>query len=447
MGWRRRAFYLVLLAEIVLLAALLAPSSGRGGGATYGAVYAFHVLVWAALGVGLLNALVASLPKPRWRVAVVMLVLHAVAIAWQVVVWGPGRVSDREAERDERTDEAAKQARWAKELAALIVAKRYPEAIAYIDAHNFLVLDDGEPFRKALCPDDGSTPSYPLLLKLGERGAPSGGEHLVEAARCSDRAFRAVMAVGHYRATDTGDGGRTALMTATDPTLLSFLIVQGVDVNARDARGRTALMFHRSADVTRFLLVHGGDPKAVAELGYSALHFSGPLDELGPIFELLLEAGADPNQEADTGAPMHTKVRPLRAMACYKNQKGLPFDGLQWSQSAANALVKYGASPEDRLTAIRCSMLNGDPIADSLRWPELDLSGPGGAGLLVRAASGEHKYITELLEAGVNPLAKNKDGELGLKVYEEHMRPLPGDEVYARLLEAAHRLPLHDAGP
>lgn len=128
--------------------------------------------------------------------------------------------------------------------------------------------------------------------------------------------------------------GRTALHRAAavrDFQSVRSLILQGVDVHARDAKMRTPLhcASRSSCDVVLLLLSNGADPNAVDGRGRTSLHYSvssGRLD----IVRILLEHGGD------------TRVRDLDG--CLPANYAEPDD----VDAVLQLLSSYRASPQAR---------------------------------------------------------------------------------------------------
>jgi ankyrin repeat protein len=194
----------------------------------------------------------------------------------------------------------------------------------------------------------------PLISYLFEHGAKVSEEEgeslLIEAiSSCyletfSDFALLDLL-LNHganINASDNESG--TPLMSAisqNNKDLITYLLKKGADINAQDMNGRTALMIaaHNSIqDPNReklipSLLAQGADANGIDAGGRNAVHYA--VDNCNiEIAQILLNAGADVNQNADGGFGEIMSGSPLRGAVSRKDINGVKF------------LLGHGANPQ-----------------------------------------------------------------------------------------------------
>lgn len=96
----------------------------------------------------------------------------------------------------------------------------------------------------------------------------------------------------------------SALMSAAmrnDTAVITRMLTEGAEVNARDQRGRTALMYScRNPDTLKVLLAAGADPNVKDRNGNTALMYAAWSCTYDSV-TALLAAGANPNAKDNTG--------------------------------------------------------------------------------------------------------------------------------------------------
>jgi ankyrin repeat protein len=388
---------------------------------------------------GFVISLIGSFAKPRSGTALLVMLLHAPFFSY-LVVWDKGIEPWLQRRAYQEGNRQYWERRHQREhLARLIEAGNLEDAKAFLRQDlPLLRLGAEPPWTTALCPPDGRPPDLELLQLMSERGAPHGGTLLVKAARCSLTTVQAVLELG-IAPTARSAQGYTGLMTATDIEVLQFFLDHGVKVDARSNTGATALMFHRTREVTRWLLAHGADPKAIDKYGRSALHYKyqGAREQLAPCFELILDAGADPNLPCAI-----CRYTPLHALVADHDDENAD---RHWVQDAADLLVERGADPLARdcssETPLSIRVQAHSTITASLQWPTLKLDDVGGAHLLIATLRArQFGTFRELLDAGANPLAEDFDGSRPLDYYEAHIHDeRASDTDYKHMVEAARR--------
>lgn len=124
-------------------------------------------------------------------------------------------------------------------------------------------------------------------------------------------------------------GQQTALIRAThthsfasyrnDRLLSALLKIQGIDVDAQDAKGNTALFYavKTSADTcVGVLLAHGASPNIACERGETAVFVAARNNSFG-IMQALLAKGADPHSVNANGDRLLALCKPLAAAGLY----------------------------------------------------------------------------------------------------------------------------------
>ena len=234
--------------------------------------------------------------------------------------------------------------------------------------------------------------------------------------------------------TEDEDSGQTPLHAAaargcTDAVKL--LLVNNVEVNAKDHDGFTPLHLTASADVAGLLLAKGADVNAKAKNGWTPLH-GAELEGHKDVAELLLAKGADVNAKTIDGGrtPLdmaadegHKDVAELLlakgAEVNAKDNDG--FTPLHSAASSRHADVvelllanKADVNARDNRGFTPLSYLRGRPdVAELLlaKGADVNARSNNGRTALHSAAEDGHKDVAELLLAkGADVNAKDHDG-------------------------------------
>ncbi len=185
--------------------------------------------------------------------------------------------------------------------------------------------------------------------------------------------------------------GRTPLHFAMSPAVAQLLLLQGADVNARDASGATPLILHARFDshveVVKTLIEHGADLNVKTKDGSHAL---GNATMTGSIetMRLLLEAGADVNLKGISG------------------QTALFEPTFRDEADKIRLLVKHGADLEIRDDE-GCTALFA--AANYPNW--------------MAKQQGKVNVLKALIEAGADIHAKNNKGQTPIEVASQSSSP------------------------
>ena len=251
-----------------------------------------------------------------------------------------------------------------------------------------------------------------LARKLLAAGAtphavlPSGETALMTAARAgSVGAVRALLAHGADVQAREGMEEQTALMWAASQRhagVVDALLAAGADVHARsrvrpvvqahsartssegavvvvEEGGFTPLLFAaRSGDLAsaELLLAAGADPNDTAPAGTSALVVAAHSSH-GEVAGLLLDAGADPNAAGAGYTPLHAAI-------------------LRGDAALVRTLLAHGADPNARL-------LRGTRYARQGKLFALDMSWTGASPFFLAAKFGRGDIMRRLAESGADP--------------------------------------------
>ncbi|MDB4990754.1 MAG: hypothetical protein JWN04_5932 [Myxococcaceae bacterium] len=178
------------------------------------------ILIFVPLVGGALTSAIGCLERPRsWPV--VVFGLHVVVLGY---VFGERALREQRLElqdqsREQAKEEAVRQQRLRTELEALLERKDLPAPRAFVQEHREL-RRAGIPLSTVLCPRDHAEPDMPLLHLLIERGAPQGGDLLVEASKCTLATFRTMTGLG-IPSTAVSSSGLKPMMVATDPVKIT----------------------------------------------------------------------------------------------------------------------------------------------------------------------------------------------------------------------------------
>jgi ankyrin repeat protein len=232
--------------------------------------------------------------------------------------------------------------------------------------------------------------------------------------------------------------GRTALMMATSPAIIDFLVVHGANINARDNDGNSALLRAASsvldqADVVTALLEHGADVNARDKNGRTALILSTYVMAMPKVAAVLLAHGADPNlidkegKTALTYARMfsHDDIANLIAAHGVANPGLQLIDDVWHSAMAAVQLdLSHGADlkarDKDGKTALFQAAAIGNMAITQLlldHGADVNAADNDGDTVLMAAVGNDHPDIVNLLLAkGADPSPQNKAGQTALEL-------------------------------
>ena len=305
-----------------------------------------------------------------------------------------------------RQPDGATVLHWAAYLNDVEAAELLVAAGALADASNelgvtplYLACENGNPAMVRLLLAAGATPHAVL---------PSGETALMTAARAgSIGAVRALLAHGADVQAREAMEEQTALMWAASQRhagVVEALLGAGADVHARSRRrpvvqahsartsrdgavvlveegGFTPLLFAaRSGDLAsaELLLAAGADPNDTAPAGTSALVVAAHSGH-GALAAMLLDAGADPNAAGAGYTPLHAAI-------------------LRGDEALVAALLAHGADPNARL-------LRGTRYARQGKLFALDVAWTGAAPFFLAAKFGRGDIMRRLAESGADPHA------------------------------------------
>ncbi len=262
-----------------------------------------------------------------------------------------------------------------------------------------------------LASENGNAALVRALLAAGatpHAALPSGETALMTAARAgSAGAVRALLDQGADPRAREATEGQTALMWAVAQRhagVVEALLDAGADVHARsrvrpvvtahsartssagavvvvDEGGFTPLLFAaRSGDLAsaELLLAAGADPNDTAPAGTSALVVAAHSGH-GTLAAALLGAGADPNAVGAGYAPLHAAI-------------------LRGDAALVQALLAHGADPNARL-------LRGTRYARQGKLFALDMAWTGATPFFLAAKFGRGDVMRRLAESGADPHA------------------------------------------
>ncbi|KAF3931442.1 Ankyrin-3 [Dactylella cylindrospora] len=154
----------------------------------------------------------------------------------------------------------------------------------------------------------------PLLYAIGQKHAPHKIDALLQAG-----ALTSATSLEHQTALHrVCDMDMTPKSSEEDPyeenpdeqnqfeyeRIVDLLLANNLDINAQDASGMTALMLasHRgSLSLVTILIEHGANIYETCREGYSAVHYALVSENVIPILEALIGAGADLRTPVSTG--------------------------------------------------------------------------------------------------------------------------------------------------
>ena len=307
---------------------------------------------------------------------------------------------------DARQPDGATALHWAAYLNDLETAELLIAAGAVADVSNqlgvtplYLACENGNPAMVRLLLAAGATPHAVL---------PSGETPLMTAARAgSIGAVRALLAHGADVQAREAMEEQTALMWAASQRhagVVEALLGAGADVHARsrlrsvvqahsartsrdgavvvvEEGGFTPLLFTaRSGDLAsaELLLAAGADPNDTAPAGTSALVVAAHSGH-GALAAMLLAAGADPNAAGAGYTPLHAAI-------------------LRGDEALVAVLLAHGADPNARL-------LRGTRYARQGKLFALDVAWTGAEPFFLAAKFGRGDIMRRLAESGADPHA------------------------------------------
>lgn len=232
--------------------------------------------------------------------------------------------------------------------------------------------------------------------------------------------------------------GRTALMMATSPAIIDFLVAHGANVNAKDNDGKSVLLRAASsvvdqADVVTALLEHGADINARDNDGMTALMRASYVMANPKVAAVLLAHGADPNLTDKDGktALMYARMFSHDDIANLIVAHGVANPGLQliddvWhsAMAAVQLDLSHGADlkarDKDGKTALFQAAGIGNMAITQLlldHGADVNAADNDGDTVLMTAVANEHPDIVNLLLAkGADPSPQNKAGQTALEL-------------------------------
>ncbi|MDZ7639195.1 MAG: ankyrin repeat domain-containing protein [Bryobacterales bacterium] len=262
-------------------------------------------------------------------------------------------------------------------------------------------------------------------------------------------------------------GGETPLMTASRTGSLAVvkaLLVAGADIDAREeARGQTALMWaaaEGNADVVAALIAHGADLRERLESGFTPFLFAcrnGRTEVVQALLKagaevnesivpaegarriggaprpgtsalhlavgnahyelavLLLEAGANPNADANGWTPLHS-ITGVRKPGGGDNNPAPYGTGSMSSLDMVRALKKHGANLDARMSK-------------RINVGLTKLNTLGATPFLLAARSADAPLMRLLAELGADPLLPNADNSTPLMVAAGLGTRSPGEDA------------------
>ena len=185
-----------------------------------------------------------------------------------------------------------------------------------------------------------------------------------------------------------GEGGLTPLHLAGNAEIVVALATAGANLEARSEGGLTPLHTARDAAIVAALLQAGADPEARNEIGNTSLHAAAVLGK-AKVIKALLQAGGDLEARGEGGlTPLH----------------------LAGNAEIVVALATAGANLEAR-------------------------SEGGLTPLHAAAARGKAEAIEALLQAGADPKALTRNGELPFDLIKD-IDQIKGTDAYWKLNDA-----------
>ncbi|CAN5459122.1 ankyrin repeat domain-containing protein [soil metagenome] len=264
---------------------------------------------------------------------------------------------------------------------------------------------------------NGNAEMVRLLLAAGANANAelNGGETcLMTAARTGrPEAVKALLDSG-AKVDAKNRKGQTALMWAADDghvAVVELLIKAGADLHTRLKSGFSPFLFavrEGRIEVVRALLKAGVDVKEAIETDRRAGGLMAPngLDALSLAVEnghfelgqVLLEAGADPNDERSGYTPLH-RLTWVRKPNCGDDPDGQPpptGSGKLNSLELVQVLARHGAKVNTRLAK--------GPAGKG------KLNMKGATAFLLASKTADLPYMKLLVELGADPLLANSDG-------------------------------------